>query len=172
MMLSSTLPHCSWELASYYRSTTRHMKYPLCVRYVWGCFQFYVAFTAFRQSFCFHSLMNLRDIWCSDTRLMLHDVTTKLFTGSSARPAGQFNTQAQLGIYRSYFCTSLLYVCVGVCVCLSLYLPVLANMSVWRAVPMSVFLDGSFTTSCWYLIEIRFIVRFCGTYLIEISFLT
>ncbi len=112
MMLSSTLPHRSWELASYCGSSTRHMEYLLYVRYVWGRFQLYLVFTAFSHSACVRSLMNFRDIWCFDTRLMLHDVTTKLFTGGTERPAGQFNSQAQLGIYRSYICT-----CVCVCVC-------------------------------------------------------
>lgn len=61
----------------------------------------------------FPSLMNWRDICCFDTGLMLHDVTPKLPTGGSERPAGQFNSQAQLGIYRSYSCT---LVCLCVCV--------------------------------------------------------
>jgi len=38
-MLSSTLPHCSRELASYYRSTMRRKEFPFNVRYVQGCVQ-------------------------------------------------------------------------------------------------------------------------------------
>ncbi len=75
----------------------------LCVRYVWGCFQLYLVFTAFSHSSCVRSLMNFRDICCFDTRLMRHDVTTKLYTGGTERPAGQFNS-GSAGIYRSYFC--------------------------------------------------------------------
>lgn len=64
MMLSSTLPHCSWELASYYRSTTRHAEYLLHVGYVCGCSQLYLVFTGFSHSSCVSSPMNLKDIWC------------------------------------------------------------------------------------------------------------
>ena len=45
-MLSSTLPRRSWELASYYWGTARHMEYLLRVRYVWACFHLYLVFTA------------------------------------------------------------------------------------------------------------------------------
>lgn len=102
MMLSSALPHCSWELASDYRSTTKHAEYLLYVGYVWRCLQLYLVFTAF--SSCTRSLMNFRHVCFFDNRLMLHDVTTKGFTESTERPAGQFNSHAQLGIHRSPFC--------------------------------------------------------------------
>lgn len=51
------------------------------------------------------SLMNFGDVWCFDSRLMLHDVTTKAFTVGTKRPAGHFTSQAQLRSYRFPFCT-------------------------------------------------------------------
>lgn len=62
MMFSSTLPHRSGELASYYRGTRRNGEYLLYVGYVWGRFQLYSVFTDFSQSSCTCSLMIFRDV--------------------------------------------------------------------------------------------------------------